>query len=145
MGRVIFIGAGPGAADLMTLRGARLLALADVVLFDALTDPALRELAPRARWIDVGKWHPPSATGIGDWELLGKNLSERLILPNPGTSIRLTTRGTIRYLHEGSRGRPGLAVEWAKRAASYAVWHDVDLDATALAATLAEPSFGEAP
>ena len=55
MGRVIFIGAGPGAADLMTLRGARLLALADVVLFDALTDPALRELAPRARWIDVGK------------------------------------------------------------------------------------------
>ena len=28
---------------------------ADVVLFDALTDPALRELAPRARWIDVGK------------------------------------------------------------------------------------------
>lgn len=98
-----------------------------------------------ARWIDVGKWHPPSATGIGDWELLGKNLSERLILPNPGTSIRLTTRGTIRYLHEGSRGRPGLAVEWAKRAASYAVWHDVDLDATALAATLAEPSFGEAP
>jgi uroporphyrin-III C-methyltransferase len=54
-GRVIFIGAGPGAADLITVRGARLLALADVVLFDALTDPALREHAPRARWIDVGK------------------------------------------------------------------------------------------
>jgi uroporphyrin-III C-methyltransferase len=31
------------------------LARADVVLFDALTDPALRELAPQARWIDVGK------------------------------------------------------------------------------------------
>lgn len=55
MGRVIFVGAGPGAADLITLRGARALAIADVVLFDALTDPALRELAPRARWIDVGK------------------------------------------------------------------------------------------
>ena len=55
MGRVAFIGAGPGAADLITLRGARLLAQADVVLHDALTDPALRELAPRARWIDVGK------------------------------------------------------------------------------------------
>ena len=25
------------------------------MLFDALTDPALRELAPQARWIDVGK------------------------------------------------------------------------------------------
>ncbi len=55
MGRVVFIGAGPGAADLITLRGARCLARADVVLFDALTDPALRELAPSALWIDVGK------------------------------------------------------------------------------------------
>ena len=54
-GRVIFISAGPGAADLITLRGASRLAEADVVLFDALTDPALRHLAPQARWIDVGK------------------------------------------------------------------------------------------
>jgi uroporphyrin-III C-methyltransferase len=55
MGRVVFIGAGPGAADLITLRGAQRLAAADVVLHDALTDPALRKLAPHARWIDVGK------------------------------------------------------------------------------------------
>jgi uroporphyrin-III C-methyltransferase len=54
-GRVVFVGAGPGAADLITLRGAHLLAQADVVLCDALADPALRELAPHARWIDVGK------------------------------------------------------------------------------------------
>ena len=54
-GRVAFIGAGPGAADLITLRGAQRLRQADVVLFDALTDPALRDLAPNARWIDVGK------------------------------------------------------------------------------------------
>jgi uroporphyrin-III C-methyltransferase len=52
---VVFVGAGPGQADLITVRGARRLAAADVVLFDALTDPALRELAPRARWVDVGK------------------------------------------------------------------------------------------
>jgi uroporphyrin-III C-methyltransferase len=55
MGRVVFIGAGPGAADLITVRGARRLAEADVVLFDALTDPTLRELAPNAHWVDVGK------------------------------------------------------------------------------------------
>jgi len=55
MGQVFFIGAGPGAADLITMRGARLLAQAEVVLFDALTDPALRELAPQALWLDVGK------------------------------------------------------------------------------------------
>jgi len=55
MGRVVFISAGPGAADLITVRGAARLASADVVLFDALTDPALRDLAPQADWIDVGK------------------------------------------------------------------------------------------
>jgi len=53
--KVVFIGAGPGAADLITLRGARQLARADVVLFDALTDPALREFAPAAHWVNVGK------------------------------------------------------------------------------------------
>jgi uroporphyrin-III C-methyltransferase len=54
-GQVVFVGAGPGAADLITLRGLRHLAVADVVLHDALTDPALREHAPQAQWIHVGK------------------------------------------------------------------------------------------
>jgi uroporphyrin-III C-methyltransferase len=52
---VVFIGAGPGAADLITVRGARRLAQAEIVLHDALIDPALREHAPQARWVDVGK------------------------------------------------------------------------------------------
>jgi uroporphyrin-III C-methyltransferase len=55
MARVIFIGAGPGVADLLTLRGAQRLAQATVVLYDALTDPALRDMAPQALWVDVGK------------------------------------------------------------------------------------------
>lgn len=63
MGMVVFIGAGPGAADLITLRGARALGRADVVLYDALTDPALREFAPHARWIDVGKRGFCNSTG----------------------------------------------------------------------------------
>jgi uroporphyrin-III C-methyltransferase len=63
MSRVVFVGAGPGAADLITLRGARVLAAADVVLFDALTDPALRGMAPQARWVDVGKRGFGHATG----------------------------------------------------------------------------------
>ncbi|MBX3606510.1 MAG: uroporphyrinogen-III C-methyltransferase [Piscinibacter sp.] len=63
MGVVAFIGAGPGAADLITLRGARRLAQADVVLYDALTDPALREFAPRALWIHVGKRGFADSTG----------------------------------------------------------------------------------
>lgn len=61
--RVVFIGAGPGAADLITLRGAQRLGRAEVVLFDALTDPALQALAPQARWVDVGKRGFGHATG----------------------------------------------------------------------------------
>jgi uroporphyrin-III C-methyltransferase len=53
--RVVFIGAGPGEADLITVRGARVLAQAQVVLFDALADPSLKDLAPSATWLDVGK------------------------------------------------------------------------------------------
>jgi uroporphyrin-III C-methyltransferase len=54
-GKVYLIGAGPGAQDLMTLRGARLLAQADVVLHDALVTKEMLELCPQAIKIAVGK------------------------------------------------------------------------------------------
>jgi uroporphyrin-III C-methyltransferase/precorrin-2 dehydrogenase/sirohydrochlorin ferrochelatase len=54
-GHVVIIGAGPGSADLITLRGVRRLAEADLVLYDALASEELRALAPGARWFFVGK------------------------------------------------------------------------------------------
>ena len=54
-GKVWLVGAGPGAADLITLRGARLLGLADVVLYDALVTADMLELCARAELISVGK------------------------------------------------------------------------------------------
>jgi len=55
-GRVVLVGAGPGDPDLITLRGARALARADVVLFDQLATGDLLALAPeRALRINVGK------------------------------------------------------------------------------------------
>jgi uroporphyrin-III C-methyltransferase len=63
LGRVAFVGAGPGQADLITMRGAQRLAQATVVLSDALVDPALRELAPQARWLHVGKRGFADSTG----------------------------------------------------------------------------------
>ncbi|MEC5163413.1 MULTISPECIES: uroporphyrinogen-III C-methyltransferase [unclassified Janthinobacterium] len=54
-GKVFLIGAGPGAQDLMTMRGARLLAQADVVLHDALVTGEMLELCPQALKILVGK------------------------------------------------------------------------------------------
>jgi uroporphyrin-III C-methyltransferase len=55
LGKVYLIGAGPGAADLITVRGARLLAQADVVLYDALVTPDMLELCAQAEKISVGK------------------------------------------------------------------------------------------
>ena len=55
LGKVYLVGAGPGAADLITLRGARLLEKAEIVFHDALVEPAMLELCPQAIKIAVGK------------------------------------------------------------------------------------------
>jgi uroporphyrinogen III methyltransferase / synthase len=56
---VYLIGAGPGAPDLITLRGYRLLQKADVVIFDHLVHPDLLDAAPKhAERIDVGPAAP---------------------------------------------------------------------------------------
>lgn len=54
-GVVHLVGAGPGAADLLTLRAARLLGEADVVLYDALVSAEVLALAPQAKLYNVGK------------------------------------------------------------------------------------------
>ncbi|HEY8024242.1 MAG TPA: uroporphyrinogen-III C-methyltransferase [Burkholderiaceae bacterium] len=54
-GKVFLIGAGPGAVDLITVRGARILAQADAVLHDALVTAEMLALCPQAEKIAVGK------------------------------------------------------------------------------------------
>src|SRR5580692_7251352 len=55
-GTVYLVGAGPGDAGLLTVRGAELLARADVVVYDALINKDLLRLAPKdAEIIYAGK------------------------------------------------------------------------------------------
>ncbi|HYB40307.1 MAG TPA: uroporphyrinogen-III C-methyltransferase [Candidatus Methylomirabilis sp.] len=54
-GFVSLVGAGPGDPELLTVRAARRLGEADLLLYDALVSPEALELAPRARRFPVGK------------------------------------------------------------------------------------------
>jgi uroporphyrin-III C-methyltransferase/precorrin-2 dehydrogenase/sirohydrochlorin ferrochelatase len=54
-GLVSLVGAGPGDPELLTRRAAQRLAEADLVLYDALVDPRVLDLAPSARRVFVGK------------------------------------------------------------------------------------------
>ncbi len=55
-GRVFLVGAGPGRADLLTLRALHVLAMADVILHDGLVSEEILDLARRdADRINVGK------------------------------------------------------------------------------------------
>ncbi|WP_224826307.1 siroheme synthase CysG [Cognatishimia sp. MH4019] len=55
-GSVALVGAGPGAKDLITLRGVQRLQEADVIFYDRLVDPKILELARRdAERVYVGK------------------------------------------------------------------------------------------
>ena len=55
-GTVTLVGGGPGAPDLITLRGHRALQAADVVLADRLgTEEILAQLPPEVEVVDVGK------------------------------------------------------------------------------------------
>lgn len=56
MGKVTLVGAGPGDAELLTLKAVRALQAADVILFDDLVSPDVLELARReAKRMLVGK------------------------------------------------------------------------------------------
>ena len=58
-GKVYLVGAGPGRADLITLRGAELLKIADCIIYDRLVNPALLNFACR----DAEVIHVPKRIG----------------------------------------------------------------------------------
>ena len=82
MGKVVLIGAGPGAADLITVRGARLLAQADVVLHDALVSQEMLALCPQAIKVPVGKRNGKRSTAQAEinQQLVSYGLQHNLVV-----------------------------------------------------------------
>src|SRR4051812_7836390 len=83
---VYLVGAGPGDPELLTVRAARLLAAADVVLYDRLVAKETLALAPdTADVIDVGK--SPGNSSIQS--RINEQLVEAAAARPSGTIVRL--------------------------------------------------------
>jgi uroporphyrin-III C-methyltransferase len=81
-GFVTLVGAGPGDPDLLTVKAVGALAEADLVLYDALVDPAILGLAPRARRFFVGKRrgrHAMPQEAIHQWLVRAARAGERVV------------------------------------------------------------------
>ncbi len=53
--KIAIVGAGPGDPDLLTIKGQKAIQQADVILYDALVNEIILDLAPTAKKIFVGK------------------------------------------------------------------------------------------
>jgi uroporphyrin-III C-methyltransferase len=87
MGKVYLVGAGPGDPGLLTVKAERLLAQADLVVYDALVSPAILGLvSPTAELIDAGK-------RMGNHSLLQTETTQMLISKAAEVDILVRLKG----------------------------------------------------
>ncbi|HRW02623.1 MAG TPA: uroporphyrinogen-III C-methyltransferase [Tetrasphaera sp.] len=108
-GRVVLVGGGPGADDLITVRGRRLLTQADVVVTDRLGATGLLDQLPqRTKIIDVGK--TPGHHPVPQWEIneiLVREAKEgQLVVRLKGGDPFVLGRGGEEMLHCAAHGIP---------------------------------------
>ena len=154
-GRVTLVGGGPGEVDLLTLRGRRRLAEADVVVVDRLAPTAvLAELDPQVQVVDVGKTpdhHPVPQEEInrivvehalagrrvvrlkgGDSYVLGRGGEEVLACRAAGVEVEVVPGVTSAFSVPAAAGIP-VTHRGLSRSVTVVSGHE-DVDARALAA-----------
>lgn len=95
-GMVYLVGAGPGDAGLLTLRGAELLGRAEVVVCDALVNPELLRLAPKSAEVifgDQGREPPSEPPSALNQLLISKARAGKLIVRLEGGDPYVFGRG----------------------------------------------------
>lgn len=124
--KVFLVGAGPGSVDLLTLRAARVIESADVILYDALIGTDILQLAkPNARLINVGKRCGKKALSQEDindmlvyWARSG-DVVVRLKGGDPGIFGRATEEATaLRDAHLEFEVIPGVTAACSAAAAA---------------------------
>lgn len=100
-GTVYLVGAGPGDADLLTLRAAHVLRMAEVIVYDNLVSPAVLDLAnPKAEFIYAGKER-------GNHSLPQEQINELLVSKASQERVVVRLKGGDPYIF----GRGGEEVE----------------------------------
>ena len=124
-GKVFLVGAGPGDPGLLTIKGARALAEADVVVYDRLLDPSLVELAPAsAERVFVGKERGRQAltqAEINDL-LVAEGLAGKTVVRLKGGDPFVFGRGGEEALSLESAGVPFEVVPGVTSAAAAAAY-----------------------
>jgi len=106
VGFVSLVGAGPGDPELLTLKALRALEQADLVLYDALVNTDVLELAAQARRFCVGKrGHQPS---------FDQKTIERLLIVSAGRGERVVRLKCGDPFVLGRGGEEALALAAAK-------------------------------
>jgi uroporphyrin-III C-methyltransferase len=140
VGTVALVGAGPGDPELITVKGARLLREAGVVIYDRLVAPELLDLAsPAAERIYVGKEPGAGATKQEDINalLVGRALDGLAVVRLKGGDPFVFGRGSEEALACVRAGVPFLVVPGVSSAVAAAAYAGIPVTHRGMARSFA--------